>query len=106
MSLTVTTINPAALLANIKKAIIDKEIKTWGMVIGDKIEYFTHTADQWDKKALFSSSIGDNKLTFTLTWYKDKEPNLFTKGIYHGRFLEMLCNHFGSNFTSINTVIP
>lgn len=106
MSLTVNCESPIVLLSGIKKAIKDKEIKTWGIVLIKEVEYFTHTPDQWNEKAFFESSIEVKQLRFRLTWYKESEPDIYTKGVYHGRFIEMICNHFGDKFSSINTVLP
>ena len=104
--ITVITTDPSGLLASIKEGIREYKIRTWGIVPIKNVDYFTHTAEQWNEKAFLESTVFSNQLQFELNWYKDNEPDIYTKGVYQGRFIEMLCNHFGDKFSSINTVLP
>ncbi|MFR3216426.1 MAG: hypothetical protein ACLTWE_08050 [Dysgonomonas mossii] len=99
----ITTTKPETLLENIKKEIKENDIKTWGC---DSDGDFTHTADQWDKAAWLRPQIKNQqpKLTFSIIFPKGKTnsaENEYTSGIYHGRFIQMLLNHFYELIDSI-----
>jgi len=98
MSLTVITDEPKTLLVAIKKAIDDKRIVTWAY---DKDGDFTHSADQWDKKAWLRPSVQQDALFFGILGPKDVRMTKLIYGIYHGRFIEMLLTHFDDRFTTV-----
>jgi len=100
MSVTVSTSNPTALLAAIKKAIDDKGkkggINTWAY---DAEGDFTHSPDQWAKRAWFRPHIGSGILKFGLLGQDGIVMSKLIYGAYHGRFLEMLLTHFDGSFS-------
>ena len=105
MPITVTAKKPKVLLTAIKTGIIHERIPSWNIVIGDKIVYFTYTEDDWNFKAFLSYNIVQSGITFHLTGHSDQSPDLHTRGVYYGRFAEMLCYHFDGSFIEIKTCL-
>ena len=96
MAVIVKTSNPSTLLKKIKKAIDDKKIDTWSY---DDDGDFTHTPEQWRSKAWLKPKIYSSELRFGILGQKETKMTTYIYGIYHGRFIEMLLNHFDSDFT-------
>lgn len=106
MRIEIHSSNPTALLTKIKKDIKDEKVQTWGVVYdANKDEFFTHTPDQWLKKALLKPTISTvpNRLILTVTWYTNSVPNEYTKGLYIGRFTEQLLEHYSKDFSKLET---
>ncbi len=99
MAVIVTTENPSGLLSAIKKAIDDDKIETWAY---DEDGDFTHTAEQWNSRAWLRPAIGDDRLVFHIVPPRTKSISVTVYGIYHGRFMEMLLNHFDGKFTRVS----
>lgn len=97
MSLVFKTNKPKALLDAIKKEIDEDKIATW---IYDKDGDFTHTPAQWKNKAWLRPTVDEGQLVLKII-----KPESVTKlgnavlGVYYGRFLEMVSNHFENSFT-------
>lgn len=103
---TVATTTPEKLWAKIKKYITDEKIKTWEIVKSvNGVEYLTHTPAQWYKKALLKESflITPSCLVLTVTWFENSVPDEYTKGLYVGRFTEVLLEHFRADFIKLET---
>jgi len=98
MAVIVKTSNPTQLLKLIKKKIDDRSIDTWTY---DSDGDFTHSPEQWKNKAWFNPKIYSNELRFGILGQKDTTMKTHIYGIYHGRFIEMLLNHFDSSFTNV-----
>ena len=96
MAVIVKTNNPESLLASIKKEINSNTIDTWSV---DNDGDFTHTPEQWINKAWFTPRIYAGELRFGILSPKDVKITTFIYGVYHGRFIEMLLNHFDDAFT-------
>jgi len=96
MAIRVTTGQPDALLAAIKKAIDERRVETWEYDNG----YFTHTPTQWHKKAWFLPKVEYGALVFNIIKPKNAAITWEFYGVYHGRFIEMLIVHFHDRFTS------
>lgn len=97
MSIIVQTSQPKALLTALRKAIDDGEVKTWSYDLdGD----FTHTPDQWVRKAWLRPYPGSGVLSFGLLGQKEVAMTISIYGVYHGRFIEMLLTHFDDRFTN------
>ncbi len=96
MAIIVKTSNPSGLLSKIKKAIDDNSIDTWSY---DSDGDFTHKPEQWKNKAWLSPKIYSSELRFGILKQKDIKLTRSIYGIYHGRFIEMLLNHFDSDFS-------
>jgi hypothetical protein len=99
MALYIRTTTPDALLKLIKKAIDDKEIDTWEY---DKDGDFTHTPTQWRGKAWLRPHIKPNILQFNVIQTKNVTLTNEIKGVYHGRFIEMLLVHFEAKFSNVS----
>lgn len=97
MAIIVYTPKPQQFLNAIKKAISDKAIVTWAC---DADGDFTHTAEQWDKKAWLRPVIGSGTLSLGLLGQKGVKMTKSIYGIYHGRFIEMLLTHFDGSFSN------
>jgi hypothetical protein len=101
MALIIKTNTPKKLLSDIKKAIDDNKIRTWSY---DSDGDFTHTPDQWARKAWFQvHESKDGILSFGILGQRDTNTSTLIYAVYHGRFAEMLLTHFDSDFSAIET---
>jgi hypothetical protein len=103
MAINIQAGDPAGLFSAIKKAIDEKSIATWSY---DGDGDFTHTPAQWDKRAWLRPSIETGQLNLMLIWPKGAEESKVVSGIYQGRFIEMLVDHFDKKFTKVSAAIP
>jgi hypothetical protein len=106
MRIEIHSSNPTALLTKIVKDIKEGNNKTWSIVSdANKVEYFTHTPDQWLGKALLKPTTAStpDRLILSVTWYANSIPNQYTKGLYIGRFTEQLLEHYSKDFTKVET---
>ena len=87
MAIHVKTKDPSKLLAAYKKAIDDGHVKTWAY---DKDGDFTHTADQWIRKAWLRPKIQDGELLLIILTPKETHLGSTTYAVYHGRFVESI----------------
>ncbi len=83
------------LLEEIGDAIRSGDIDTWKI---DKDGDLTHSPDQWRHKAWFRPKIKDDELVFNILAPRGKTLTRFVYGVYHGRLIEMLLNHFDTKF--------
>ncbi len=97
MAIIVKTPKPADLLKAIKSAIDKEEIDTWSY---DRDGDFTHTPNQWKNKAWLIPKVYDGELRFGILPPTDVELSKVIYGVYHGRFIEMLLNHFDEKFST------
>lgn len=100
MAILVFTPNPEALLHAIRHGIDAGHIQTWEY---DGDGDFTHTpaSGQFDGRAWFQPSVTPGCLAFNILPQKTKNITVSLYGIYHGRFAEMLLNHFDSMFSNL-----
>lgn len=97
MALHFKTTTPKKLLATYKKAIDDGHVATWSY---DKDGDFTHTADQWVRKAwLRPKVIEGTELKFIILTPKDTEMSSVVYAVYHGRFIESMLSHCDKLFS-------
>jgi len=95
MAIRVTTAQPSALLAAIKKAIDERKIETWSY---DSDGDFTHTPPQWARKAWLRPSIQSGALVLNILNPRGVAITKEVYGIFHERFIEMLLVHFDDHF--------
>lgn len=103
MAIIVNGCNPTELLNRINEEIRIGHIDTW--IIGRGME-FTHIPTQWcgyawmhPRRELFATS--PQQLVFGI---RPSNQHILTKevyGVFHGRFAEMLVNHFDYMFTNL-----
>lgn len=98
MSIYVNTQEPNSLVEKIKNDIEQKKIDTWSV---DNDGDFTHSAEQWRNRAWFRAKIEEGRVVFFIICRKDKNMSVLDYGIYHGRFVEMLLNHYDKDCKSI-----
>jgi len=104
VAIIVKTETPRRLLAAIKEAIDNEEIDTWSY---DTDGDFTHTADQWNRRAWLRPRVNDGELVFNIVPPLARTITKVDYGIYHGRFIEMLLNHFDKSFKEVSaTALP
>lgn len=104
MAVIVKTNNPQGLLSEIKKAIDSKSIQTWSY---DSDGDFTHSPEQWQYKGWMRPKIYPNELHFGFLGHKDVNTTKLIYAVYHGRFAEMLLNHFDDKFSNVQaTAMP
>ena len=96
MKIEAITASPDMLIAAIDKAMNDGDLKTWKIVKADKGQIlYTHTPEQWNEKALLTRVAKTDRVVFNINWWtKNDEPSDEVKGIYIGRFSEVLLVHF------------
>ena len=102
MALIVKTQKPIALVSNLIKMIDDDVIDTWTY---DDDKDFTHTG-QWINKAWFTPIYGDDYVKFALLGRKSVNMTLMEYSIYHGRFVELLLNHFSQEINNLIVTKP
>jgi hypothetical protein len=89
---------PKKLLAAYKKAVDDGRVNTWSY---DSDGDFTHTAEQWNKKAWLRPKINEgNALIFYLLTPEETELSTTVYAIYHGRFIESMLTHCDELFSA------
>jgi hypothetical protein len=98
MALIVKTNDSTGLLTAIKKAIDNKSIETWSY---DSAGDFIHTPDQWKFKAWMRPKIYLGELHFGFLGNKNVKTTKLIYAVYHGRFAEMLLNHFDLQFSEV-----
>ena len=104
MALIIKTSNPSGLLMEIKKSIDSKAIETWSY---DSDNDFTHTPDQWKNNAWLRPKLYEGELRFGIFGQKDIKLTKLIYAVYHGRFAEMLLNHFDEEFSEVKaTAMP
>jgi len=98
MAIYFKTETPNKLLATFKKAIDDGHIKTWAY---DKDGDFTHTADQWNKRAWLRPEVREKTmLAMFILRPKDEKLSSEVYAIYHGRFIESMVRHCDTLFSN------
>ena len=97
----VVTDDPAGLLDQIKQEIDNSKIDTWAY---DADGDFTHTANQWNKKAWLHPDVSGSTLELKIIWPKNSPQDATVCGVYLGRYIEMLVTHFPGIFASASAV--
>ncbi len=95
MAIIVSTQDPKELLRKIRKGIDDQTIDTWSY---DSDGDFTHTPEQWKNKAWLRPKVYSGELRFGILAQRDTKLSTYLYGVFHGRFIEMLLNHFDNDF--------
>jgi len=96
MAIHFKTTTPKRLLAAYKRAIDEDRIKTWSY---DTDGDFTHTAEQWIRKAWLRPRIKENReLVFYILSPRETSISSGVYAVYHGRFIESLLQHCDSLF--------
>ena len=99
MAIIVKTENSSSLLQSIYLAIDNKKIHTWTYIVFEGKRYLTHSPEQWIKKAYLLPEVYDGELRFGIVPPRDQRIADETRGVYHGRFVEMLMGHFRTQFS-------
>lgn len=99
MAVYVFTDDPEGLLSKIKAQIKDGKIDTW-TYDGDGDFIHTASSGQWKGKAWLRPTPTESKLIFYAVHPKDglMRP---AYAVYHGRFIQMLIQHFPNDFTLV-----
>lgn len=96
MAIIVKTTSPSQLLASIKKAIDDNNVRSWSY---DSDGDFTHDAEQWKNKAWLRPKIYQGELRLGIIKPTNSNMSKQIYGLYHGRFIDMLLTHFDDDFS-------
>lgn len=102
MAIIVKTNTPKVLVSRIIQMIDDEIINTWSY---DDDKDFTHTG-QWKNKAWFTPICGDDYVKFALLGRKSVNMTLMEYSVYHGRFVELLLNHFSKDIKGLVVTKP
>lgn len=102
MAIIVKTRTPKSMVSKIIQMIDDEVIDTWSY---DDDKDFTHTG-QWKDKAWFTPIYGENHVKFALLGRKSVNMTMMEYSVYHGRFVELLLNHFHEEINSITITMP
>ena len=97
MALIVICDEPAGLLRQIRRGILDGQIVTWSF---DDDGDFTHATPQWRNQAWMRPRPGYDRLVFTILSPQNVQLTREVYAIYHGRLTEMLLAHFDNLFRS------
>jgi hypothetical protein len=97
MAINFETSDPQKLLATFKHLIDQKKVVTWSY---DRDGDFTHTPDQWARKAWLSPSILNGRLIMNFLGNQSVTTTSALYGVYHGRFLESMLTHCDTLFSS------
>lgn len=98
MAVFVNIDNPELFLQNIKKKIDEKSIVSWEY---DSDGDFTHSPDQWKNKAWLRPHVEANRIVFGIVDRKDCNLSVVEYAVFHGRFVEMLLEHFDKDCSDI-----
>lgn len=91
MAIHIKTNTPKKLLAAYKKAIDERRVTTWSY---DSDGDFTHTADQWIRKAWLRPKVVERKEVILYILAPVESPiSSAVYAIYHGRFIESMLRH-------------
>jgi hypothetical protein len=99
MAVVVKTLRPRGLLFAIRKAIDAGTVLTWSY---DDDGDFTHSVKQWARRAWLRPRIVEGGLVFNIIPPRGRNISRVVYGIYHGRLIEMLLNHFDARFTEVS----
>jgi len=91
MSVFVRTKAPKQLLENIQKGIDENKIRTWEY---DRDGDFTYLAEQYARQAWLTPIIQSEGVAFGIIGVKGQKMGADIYAIYHGRFIQMLLEHF------------
>jgi hypothetical protein len=102
MSMKITTngkVTPSTLLDQIYKGIEQKQIQTWSIRIHEGAKYLTHTPPQWTGKGFLFLSADSLALNVRFIEATGVQGTDELKGVYQGRFAEMLYAHDQQTFS-------
>jgi hypothetical protein len=97
MSLSFNTTDPTSLLAKFKRAIDEGKVRTWTY---DSQGDFTHTPDQWKKKAWMRPRLANGQLDFNIVAPRGESVTWEVYGVYHGRLAESVTTHLHDAFAA------
>ena len=98
MAIHFKTGTPKKLLAAYKRAIDDGHVTTWSY---DGEGDFTHTAEQWSKKAwLRPKIVPREELVLYILAPRETELSSALYAVYHGRFIESMLRHCDKLFVN------
>ena len=83
--------NDKSVRCMVQGIIDDGHIATWKY---DEDGDFYHSPDQWEHNGWLRPFHTDNYLIFGIITPKNETMSKLTYAVYHGRFVEMLLNHF------------
>ena len=90
------------LVSRIIKMIDNDVIDTWTY---DNDKDFTHVG-QWANKAWFTYEYKIGQVKFSLLGRKSVDMTLMEYAVYHGRFVELLLNHFPKDILELRVTKP
>jgi hypothetical protein len=96
VALTFSASQPDGLLKAFRKAIDDKNIKTW--LYNDSGDFY-HTDHQTQNRAWFRPRLTSGQLIFNAICPKGGMLPYFVYAYYHGHLTETFIFHFHDNFT-------
>jgi hypothetical protein len=100
MAVSFLTDTPKTLLNKFDTKIDQHEAKgkitTWER--SEDGEYYTHTSDEWKKKAWMKPQTKSDRLVFNIK-PKSSTVTATVYGYYHGHLIETFLNHFDTDFT-------
>lgn len=104
MAVIVHSSDPPAVLRAIRSAVSEGKIETWTI---DADGDFTHSPEQWRRKAWFRAKVSDDRIIFNIFPPQKTVMGSVTYAVYHGRFIEMLLAHFDTKFArAVATALP
>jgi hypothetical protein len=100
MAIHFKTKTPKKLLAAYKRAIDDRRVTAWTY---DSDGDFTHTGEQWLRKAWLRPKITDGtELALYILTPRDAKLTSVVYAVYHGRFIESMLRNCDELFSEIS----
>jgi hypothetical protein len=90
--------DPRALLSAIESAVLGGEVAAWSV---DTDGDFNHSPEKWKGKAWFRRKVSEGKIVFSIVTPQKTVMTKTIYALYHGRFIEMLLLHFGTQFQRV-----
>lgn len=95
MAVIIDTDTPKKLLRLIREAIDEGTVRTW---IVDDDGDFTHTSDQWGKRAWLRPLPQEGRLVMNIRPTKTRAVSTYVYAVYHSEMIQMVLAHFDKHF--------
>ncbi len=104
MAVIVHTLDPAGLLAKLRRKIEEENVRTW---TADEEGDFTLVAEEWHRHAWLRPRTHPEHVTFRIFPARGSSISRKMYGVFHARFIEMLLCCFDDDIESARaTAMP
>lgn len=104
MAVIIDTDTPKKLTRLIREAIDADEVRTW---VYDDDGDFTHTSEQWGRRAWMRPSFQDGRLIMNIVPPQGRSVSTYVYAVYHSEMIQLVLAHFDSYFRRVSaTAFP